>query len=288
MSSTSFARRQFLAAGAVWLSSAWADRTRVQVEAPRPRTPTMRRAALFDIHGNLPALDAVLQDVRRAKVDEVIVGGDVFPGPMPFLALARLRALDIPVRFLKGNGDRVVLEAKTGGDISEVPGPYRNVIQWAAQSLSDADYTEIVAWPRTLRLRADRVGEMLFCHATPRSDTEIFTRRTLESRLLPVFEGVNVGLVVCGHTHMQFDRMVGPTRVVNAGSVGMPFGEPGAYWLLVGPDVQLRRTTYDLSRAAARVRETDYPQAEEFATQSILNPPSEEQMLTAYSRLELR
>ena len=248
----------------------------------------MRIAALFDIHGNVPALEVVLEDVRRAKVDEVIVGGDVFPGPMPFEALSLLRALDIPVRFIKGNGDRVVLQARKGDDISEVPGPYRNVVRWAAQSLSDADYAQIVDWPRMLRLTVDGAGEVLFCHATPRNDTEIFTRRTLESRLLPVFEDVNVRLVVCGHTHMQFDRMVGRTRIVNAGSVGMPFGEPAAYWLLVGPDVELRRTTYDLSRAAARIRETDYPQADEFATESILRPPSEEQMLAAYSRVELK
>jgi predicted phosphodiesterase len=247
----------------------------------------MRIAALFDIHGNVPALEVVLEDVRRAKVDEVIVGGDVFPGPMPFEALSLLRALDIPVRFIKGNGDRVVLQARKGDDISEVPGPYQNVVRWAAQLLSDADYAQIVDWPRMLRLTVDGAGEVLFCHATPRNDTEIFTRRTLESRLLPVFEDVNVRLVVCGHTHMQFDRMVGRTRIVNAGSVGMPFGEPAAYWLLVGPDVELRRTTYDLSRAAARIRETDYPQADEFATQSILHPPSEEQMLAAYSRVEL-
>jgi hypothetical protein len=87
---------------------------------------------------------------------------------------------------------------------------------------------------------------------------------------------------------MQFDRTVGRTRIVNAGSVGMPFGDPGAYWLLVGSDVELRRTTYDLSGAAARIRETDYPRAGEFATQSILLPPSEQQMLAAYSRVELR
>ena len=93
-----------------------------------------------------------------------------------------------------------------------------------------------------------------------------------------------VAMVICGHTHMQFDRTIGPVRVVNAGSVGMPFGEPGAYWLLLGPTVELRKTTYDLEAAAERVRKTTYPQAEEFASRNILQPPSEEQMLEAFAR----
>ena len=247
----------------------------------------MRVAALFDIHGNLPALDAVLEDVRRAGVDEVVVGGDVFPGPMPIEVLSRLAGLTERVRFIKGNGDRVVLTAKSGGDISEVPPAYRDVIQWCADVLSDEAAAKIAAWPETLRQRVAGFGEVLFCHATPRNDTEIFTRRTSVERLLPVFKGLD-DLAVCGHTHMQFDRKVGSTRVVNAGSVGMPFGEPAAYWLLLGPGVELRRTAYDLNRAAERIRATKYPRAEEFAARSILKPPTEEEMLAAYSRAELR
>ena len=129
---------------------------------------------------------------------------------------------------------------------------------------------------------------MLFCHATPRNDTEIFTRLTSEDRLLPVFEGLNVPLVVCGHTHMQFDRTIGRTRVVNAGSVGMPFGEPGAYWLLLGPDVQLRHTPYDLTTAAERIRDTKYPQAQDFAARNVLQPPSEAQMLEVFTNASLK
>ncbi len=101
---------------------------------------------------------------------------------------------------------------------------------------------------------------MLFCHATPRDDNEIFTRRTPEPRLLPVFEDTGAPLVVCGHTHMQFDRRIGKVRVVNAGSVGMPFGQPGAHWALLDRgDIQLKRTHYDLEAAAARIRVTRYP-----------------------------
>jgi hypothetical protein len=106
---------------------------------------------------------------------------------------------------------------------------------------------------------------------------------TPEDRLVHVFEDAGAPLVVCGHTHMQFDRMIGGVRVVNAGSLGMPFGEPGADWLLLGPDVELRHTLFDLHRAAERIRETAYPQASEFAEQFVLEPPSEESMLGAFT-----
>ena len=243
----------------------------------------MRLAALYDIHGNLPALEAVLQDIRRANVDHVVVGGDVLPGPMPRETLARLLDLDIPVQFIQGNGDREVL-APTGA----VPEAFREAMRWNAQQLHP-EYEQVVAgWPATLRVQIPGVGEVLFCHATPRNDTEIFTRLTAEDRLLPVFEGLDVQLVVCGHTHMQFDRTIGGTRVVNAGSVGMPFQDPGAYWLLLGPAVELRRTSYDLANAAERVRATQYPQAESFAARNVLQPPSERETLETFSLAELK
>jgi hypothetical protein len=86
---------------------------------------------------------------------------------------------------------------------------------------------------------------------------------------------------------MQFDRMVGKTRVVNPGSIGEPFGAPGAYWALLGPDVELRRTSYDLTRTAELFRATDYPQAEDSA-RGILQPPSESEMLELFGGAELR
>jgi diadenosine tetraphosphatase ApaH/serine/threonine PP2A family protein phosphatase len=125
----------------------------------------------------------------------------------------------------------------------------------------------------------------LFCHATPQNENEVFTRLTPADRLVPLFEKLNTTIVVCGHTHMQFDRKIGQTRVVNAGSVGMPFGEPGADWLLLGPDVQFRHTRYDLANAADRVRSTVYPQAQDFAERNILNPPTEREMLEIFSRV---
>ncbi|HEX4955443.1 MAG TPA: metallophosphoesterase family protein [Thermoanaerobaculia bacterium] len=259
----------------------------------------MRIAALYDIHGNLPALEAVLEDVRAAGVDGVVVGGDVLPGPMPIETLDLLLSLGLPTHFLYGNGERAVLAQREGmrggsvtywGTVSGVrpPDAVVEVMRWSAGQLRPEHEQALASWPMTVQLEVPGLGPVLFCHSTPRSETEGFLRTTPEEVLLPVFEPLGVAMVVCGHTHMQFDRQVGRTRVVNAGSVGMPFGPPGAYWLLLGPDVQLRRTDYDLAAAAERVRRTSYPQAEEFAAQSILSPPTEEAMLGVFSRFELR
>jgi putative phosphoesterase len=248
----------------------------------------MRVGAIYDIHSNLPALEAVLKHIHEAKVDQILVGGDVFPGPMPRETIARLLDTDIPVQFIRGNGDREVLASMRGEEIGALPEQAREVIHWTASQLSH-EYEDLLAgWPEMTRLSLSGLGEVLFCHATPRSDTEVFTLLTPEERLVPIFENLNVSMVVCGHTHMQFDRMVGRVRLLNAGSVGMPFAQPGAYWLLVGPDVQFRHTPYDFAKAADCIRETQYPQAEEFAAHSILQPPSEAEMLEAFSRGELR
>lgn len=248
-------------------------------------TSVTRVAALYDIHGNLPALEAVLDDVRRADVDLVVVGGDVVPGPMPLETLACLLNIDIATRFIRGNGELAVL-AQLAGEDPGVPQQVRGVVDWVAEQL-DAELGEVLAsWPRTLDVGIKGLGEVLFCHATPRDENEIFTRFTSEDRLAPVFGALDVPWVVCGHTHMQFDRRVGDVRVLNAGSVGMPFGDPGADWLLMGPDVQLRHTPYDFSEAAERIRATRYPQAQDFAANNVLQPPSEAEMLEAFAQVE--
>lgn len=248
----------------------------------------MQIAAIYDIHSNLPALEAVLEEIRHAGTELLVVGGDVLPGPMPQETMQFLRKLDLPVKFIRGNGDRAVLECMRGEEAVSLPEQAREAIRWVAEQLSSEDEQELASWPETLRVEASPVGEVVFCHATPRNDTELFTRLTAEDRLLPVFAGIEAGTVVCGHTHMQFDRMVGSVRVVNAGSVGMPFGEAGAYWLMLGPGIELRHTAYDLEGAAERVRATGYPQAEEFALRNVLNPPSEEEMLALFGRAELK
>jgi predicted phosphodiesterase len=252
----------------------------------------MRVAALYDIHGNLPALEAVLEEIRQSDVDQVVVGGDVVPGPMLRETLECLRTLDQPVQFIQGNCEIAMLAERTGGEppawYLTIPEQAKEIVRWQAQQLHPEDERLFASWPRTLRVPLTGFGEVLFCHATPRDENECFTRLTPEDRLLPVFEHLNVALVVCGHTHMQFDRRIGSVRVVNAGSVGMPFGEPGADWLLLGPDVQLRHTPYDLTNAAERIRATDYPQAQDFAARHVLQPPSEADMLQVFTNFSFR
>jgi predicted phosphodiesterase len=259
----------------------------------------MRVAALYDIHGNLPALEAVFQDITQADVDQVVIGGDVIPGPMPRETLRRLLDLDLPTHFIYGNGELAILAQMTGARTGSVtywgttsgarpPETIVDIYRWTAAQLQPEFEPVLASWPKTLQLGIDGLGQVLFCHSTPRSETECFTRLTAEDHLLPLFEPLQVSVLVCGHTHMQFERKVGMTRVVNAGSVGAPFGEPGAYWLLLGPDVQPRRTLYDFNEAAERIRRTEYPQAEDFSTQSVLTPPSEEKMLEVFTPFELR
>jgi putative phosphoesterase len=242
--------------------------------------------AIYDIHGNLPALEAVLHDIAQSGVDLVVVGGDVVAGPMPRETLACLLSLALPVQFIQGNADREVVAQMAGNDTSTLPAHVRTILRWVTQQL-DPDQAQLLAgWPATLQVEIGGIGQALFCHATPQNDTDVFTRLTPEERLLPVFAGLTMPLVVCGHTHMQFDRTIGGVRVVNAGSVGMPYGQPGAHWLLLGPTVQFKHTPYDLSQAAAIIRATDYPQAQDFAARNILNPPSEAEALEVFTKME--
>jgi putative phosphoesterase len=243
----------------------------------------MRIAALYDIHGNLPALDVVLAEIDRLSVDAIVVGGDVVPGPMPAEALDRLSALTVPTHFIAGNGEHDVLTCLAGGEPARVPEQYREIVRWTARQLRPEHARAIAQWPLTSALAVGGLGSVLFCHATPRDDNEIFTRNTPDGALAPVLEGLDIDLLVCGHTHMQFDRAVGAVRIVNAGSVGMPFGEPGAHWLLLDGEIQLRRTPYDPAGAAYAIRRTDYPDAPRFA-EMVATPPTEWAMLEAFDR----
>src|SRR5262249_38281067 len=155
---------------------------------------------------------------------------DVFPGPMPQLVLQRLSKVGVPVDFIYGNGEVALLELLAGKVPALVPESYHTVFRWNAEQLDEAQRTAVASWPMTLRMTLPPIGDVLFCHATPRNENEIFTPLTAEDRLIPVFEPAHAALVVCGHTHIQFERAVGRSRVVNAGSVGMPFGPAGADW----------------------------------------------------------
>jgi putative phosphoesterase len=187
-------------------------------------------AALYDIHGNLAALEAVLAEVPDEAT--IVVGGDICAGgEQPSETLARLRGLGDRVRWVRGNADREL----TPGEEGLAP---EEVVEAARAKLSEEEISFLHELPET-----QQVGEVLYCHASPRNDLDIFTERTPEERIAFLFDGLDVATVVCGHTHMQYERTVAGVRVVNAGSVGAPYeDEPGAYWLL---DLVHQRTAYD-------------------------------------------
>ena len=217
----------------------------------------MRVAALYDVHGNLPALDAVFEEVAGERVDAIVSGGDVVWGPLPSECLERLR--EAGALFVRGNADRDVV---AGDD---------EIDRYAAARLTEEQCAFVDAWPLSLELDVDGLGTVLFCHATPRADDEIITRATPDDAVVPAFSGSAAGIVVVGHTHVQFDRQVpGAPRVLNAGSVGMPYeGEPAARWALLGPDVELRTTTYDVEAAVRAILATGMPQAERIVENAL-------------------
>ncbi len=225
----------------------------------------MRVAALYDIHGNIDALEAVLEEIDEP--DAIVVGGDIAWGPFPRLTVERLATIEIPVLTLQGNADREVAAGQTsaGGWVDEVN-------TWCASQLTEEQRASLGNLPATVTLVGE-IGEVLFCHATPRSDEELITSQTPDAALIEVLGGVKTPIVVCGHTHTQFDRNVSRWRVINAGSVGLPNEDlPGAYWLdLEGDRLQLRRAEYDYEATASRIRTSGCPYSERFED-SILQP----------------
>jgi putative phosphoesterase len=240
-----------------------------------------RVAAIYDVHGNLPALEAVLSDLESLNPDLIVVGGDVVAGPMPSEVLERLAALSESVCFIRGNADREVLAAYDEGHCADAFDRADTAERAAAFAASKIDHRHrdlLASFAESLVVEIEGVGQVLFCHGSPRSDEEIMTAATTEGRLREILAGVDQDIVVCGHTHAQFDRHVGGKRIINAGSVGMPYqGKPvAAFWLLLGVDgVCLRRSDYDLDRAVRRIQATGYPEAEDMA-QILLEPPDPE------------
>ena len=235
----------------------------------------LRVAALYDIHGNPAALRAVLTELERERVDLIVVGGDAVPGPLPAATIELLRSLDDRAVYLRGNTDRWTVEAfdARAGEGWDEPRVDRPAAMWTATMIDQAQRDFLAAFQDHAVIEVDGLGATLFCHGSPRSDEEILTTVTPKRRWRPMLAGVEQRVVVCGHTHAQFDRSLGGVRVVNAGSVGMPYeGRPGAFWALLGPDVQLRRTNYDLRAAEVELRSGGWPAVDDFLRTSFLEP----------------
>ena len=222
----------------------------------------MRVAALYDVHANVPALEAVLADVERERVDTIVFGGDLTWGPEPSEALTIVRSLP-HARFVRGNCDREPDE-------------------WERSRLSAEDVAFLQGLPESVELDA-----VLYCHATPRSDEEIVTPATSDEDLAEILEGVGQQAIIVGHTHMQQDRQIGTVRFVNAGSVGLPYeGELAAFWALVDDgEIELRKTSLEVDRVAAAFRRSDWPRAEELLRENVLASVTREQ---ATAQIEAR
>ncbi len=235
----------------------------------------MRVAALYDIHGNLPALRAVLADVAREGIEAVVIGGDVAAGPHPRETVEQLMALGQRARFVRGNADREIVDAYDHGGIrpEDESGPTDKGAAFAAARLTKEQRDFLANFQLTVALEVTGLGTVLFCHGSPRSDTEIITTQTSTGRLSSILEGVTEALVVGGHTHRQFVQHAGCQRFVNAGSVGLPYeGRAGAFWALLDSQVSLRCTHYDVIAAAHELRKTGYPAIDEMLNESLLDP----------------
>lgn len=232
----------------------------------------MRVAALYDIHGNLRALEAVLAEVEAFAPDRILVGGDVALGPMPRETLDRLLSIGERLTFVRGNCDREMVNALEG---AMTPGfGWGARTQWAATQCSPAQMALLASWPTSVELEIDELGPVLFCHGSPRRDDEIVTRVSPDHRLEAALGGASQRVIVSGHTHVQDDRTAFGRRWVNPGSVGMPYAEaPGAHWATFGPVVTLRRTPYDVERTIADTRASGFPDPDEFVEKYLRQPP---------------
>jgi len=236
---------------------------------------------LGDVHGNVLALQAVLEELRDEDVDLVLWTGDLSWGAEPAETLELVRELDRPGLFVRGNAERALLELRDGtlDTTSERE-------QWMLDRHSERDLDFVTAFEHGHSVEIEGLGPAFFCHGSPRSDEELLTAETPEQRVAAATSELAERVLVTGHTHAQYDREVAGVRVLNPGSVGMPYEHrPGAYWALLGPGVELRRTEYDLAAAAERMRASGFPDCEPLV-EALLEPPTPAEMIAHAEKLE--
>jgi putative phosphoesterase len=242
-------------------------------------------AVIADVHGNAPALRAVLDEIEREQVDLIVSCGDLTWGPLPEETYelahrlanpgarhsarhsARHQDLSARARFVRGNADRAVLERVSETDRE----------RWMQEHHSDEMREFLATFEDTVSVEVDGLGAVRLCHGSPRSDEECVTPATPDERVREFSAGIDERIVVTAHVHMQFDREVAGIRSLNPGSVGLPYEKgPGAYWALLGPDVDLRRTDYDLDETIQRYRASGQPDVERIIELMLTPPPQSE------------
>lgn len=208
----------------------------------------MRVAALADVHGNAPALEAVLAEVEREAPDLIVFCGDLTWGPLPEETIALVQSLN--AQFVRGNAERELLAL-----FDELPAEATERERYLVERHDRAARTFVADFRDHVAVEIDGLGPTRFCHGSPRSDEELVTEATPPERAREFLAGVGERAVVTAHTHVSYKRRVDGTLLLNPGSVGLPYeGRPGAYWALLGPGVEHRRTDYDLDEAEPRIR----------------------------------
>jgi predicted phosphodiesterase len=232
-----------------------------------------RVAVLSDVHGNAVALEAVLAELDDDRPDLVVFGGDLTWGPLPEETLRLVESLSRPALFVRGNAERALLEPQ------EEP---TERARWLRERHAPAALAFFATFAEQLTVDVAGLGPVRFCHGSPRSDDELVTPETPAERIRALAAGVEERTIVSAHTHLQFDRRVPGVRSVNPGSIGMPYeGRPGAFWALLGPDVELRRTDYDVGAATDLYRASGDPLAEQMI--EILEQPPTREEVTAHA-----
>jgi predicted phosphodiesterase len=227
------------------------------------------------------ALAAVLEELRGEDLDLVIWTGDLSWGHEPAATLELVRGIGLPARYVRGNAERALLELRDGK--AEEPSERE---RWMLEQHSDKDLAFLEAFESGFSVEIDDPGLTYFCHGSPRSDEELLTAGTPETRVAEATRGMSERVLVTGHTHAQYDREVAGVRAVNPGSVGMPYeGRSGAYWALLGPGVELRRTKYDVHEAVARINASGIPGPEQLV-EILTKPPTPAEMIEDAERLE--
>ena len=241
------------------------------------RLAAKRVAVLSDVHGNAVALAAALSELAGCEPDLVVFGGDLTWGPLPEETLALVAGLDVPALFVRGNAESALLEPPNEPTERE---------QWLLARHSEDALALLSTFAESVSVDVGGLGHVRFCHGSPRSDQEIVTPKTPPARMRALTAGIDERTLVTAHTHIQFDRRVAGVRSVNAGSVGMPYEDrAGAYWALLGPDVDFRRTGYPVEDAIQRYRTSGDPLAEQMV-ELLVRPPAREELIEHGEKLE--